>query len=94
KGADVNAKKDSYSDPTALFIALRRGDLGILKLLIKKGADMKAVDGDGWTALMIAMQEGHSEVIKLFQENDKSVGPNAHKNSVFGIFPKASGSTK
>ena len=37
----------------------------ISQTLIEKGADVAAVDKDGWTALHFAAQNGHHESIKV-----------------------------
>ena len=34
-------------------------------LLLEKGADVNAKNNDDWTALIIACQEGHTEIVKL-----------------------------
>jgi hypothetical protein len=49
-GEDVN-KKDKEGN-TPLILAARNGDLGIVQTLVKKGADLKAVNKDGYNALL------------------------------------------
>ena len=47
------------------FDGLHRGHQEIVKLLIKKGADVNAKDKDGWIPLLYATAEGQEEVVDL-----------------------------
>jgi ankyrin repeat protein len=48
ESADVNAKEESNSGKTALILASYRGHSDIVKLLVRKGADVNILDAHGW----------------------------------------------
>lgn len=52
----------------ALIQASRQGDLLQVSTLIRKGADINAVDEDGWTPYLAASAEGNWKVMKLLQD--------------------------
>jgi ankyrin repeat protein len=47
--------------------ACQEGHLDIVKLLIEKGADVKAKDNSGSTALMIASKNGHTQIVEFLK---------------------------
>ena len=51
----------------ALIRASRQGDLSQVSTLISKGADINAVDAEGWTPYLAASVEGNWKVMKLLQ---------------------------
>ena len=53
---------------TALMEASRSGHTEVVKLLIKKGADVNITDEDGDTALIWANMNGHTKVVKLLEQ--------------------------
>ena len=59
--ADVNARERRYGD-TALMWAAVAGNVDVVRLLIEAGADVRAVDDEGVTALHLARAKGHTEV--------------------------------
>lgn len=69
-----------------LIEAAKDGNLLVLKTAIDKGADINAKDKNGWTALMWASKNGHSEVVEFLKEkgarlSEMSVEPIVeHKN--------------
>ena len=44
-----------------------------MRLLLEKGADVKATDRDGRTALIWAAQDGHEAVVRLLLEKGADV---------------------
>ena len=52
----------------ALIQASRQGDLSQVSTLISKGADINAVDEEGWTPYLAASVEGNWKVMKLLQD--------------------------
>lgn len=51
-----------------LIQASRLGDLNRVENLIRKGADLNAVDQEGWTPYLAASAEGNWQVMKRLQE--------------------------
>ena len=66
-GADPSRPEDfPYLDGHApLMFAARMGSLELARLLLEAGADAKAGDGWGRTALYFAAEEGRSELVEL-----------------------------
>jgi ankyrin repeat protein len=60
--ADVNTREQRYGD-TALMWAAAAGQVGVVRLLIEAGADVRAVDDEGVSALDLARTNGHAEVV-------------------------------
>jgi len=49
-------------------IASAKGDIESVKLLLARGADVKATTRDGKTALGLAVEEGHDDVAELLKK--------------------------
>ncbi|EEP77938.1 predicted protein [Uncinocarpus reesii 1704] len=64
-GADVNA---SVYGVTPTMLAIERGSMAIVKLLLDAGANMDAQDYHGQTALHISALNGQGEILKLLAE--------------------------
>ena len=62
-GADVNAKDHN----PALILAAFNGHKDIVEALLDNGADINAVDYNGWTALWHATEIGHKEIVNLLK---------------------------
>jgi ankyrin repeat protein len=63
-GADVNARNDAGYTP--LLCAARNGEGEAVRLLLERGADVNAqAEGDGATALHLAVCGGHDEAARL-----------------------------
>jgi len=63
---DLN-QKDEYGY-TALHLACDRGNLAIVKLLLKHGVDQTLKDPDELTALELAETCGHDEIVKVLKD--------------------------
>jgi ankyrin repeat protein len=64
-GTDINAKSNTKSQYTPLFMAAFKGHKEIAELLIANGADVHAKDKSGGTSLLIATMLGRTEVVEL-----------------------------
>ena len=77
-GAGITRQK-AQSAPqgkmTPLLYAARDGNLEMVRLLLQLGADVKASDANGTSALVIALINGHTRVAKFLLEN--GADPNA-----------------
>lgn len=75
-GADPNAR--SQEGRTALLIAARQpGSLPVIKLLLAKGADLRAKDNAGGGALHLAAETGDLEMLHFFLEKGADVNARA-----------------
>ncbi len=82
KGAKVNATIENKQ--TALMYAATYGKTPIVELLLARGADVHPVNGDGASASVLALQNGHPDVAKLLD------GPTAGKPALVAATPPAS----
>ena len=69
-GADPNITINEQN-LTPIMIASYYGNTAMVKVLLANGADLTQRTTDGLTAASIAKQQGHAEIIKLFQEKLK-----------------------
>ncbi len=74
---DLAVSPDS-SNKTPLHIAAAAGNKGMVGLLLAEGADVNAIDKNGWTPLHMAVQEGSNELTELLLS--KGADPNAKNN--------------
>lgn len=58
-----------------LIQASRTGDMSRVVTLIKQGADLNAMDRDGWTPYLAASAEGNWQVMKLLQDMGAKTDP-------------------
>lgn len=66
EGADINAVyAERYGDLSALQLAASRGNFEIAQLLVDVGANINRTDSLGRTALMLAAQNGHRNIVLL-----------------------------
>jgi ankyrin repeat protein len=65
-GADVNAGND-HSTP--LHVAVQKGRVEVVHVLLEYGANVAAEDEDGKTASQFASEMGHEEITKLLLEH-------------------------
>lgn len=81
-GADVNARSRQGRTPLMIAAACD-GCSGVVKLLLEKGADPKAKDGGGSTALELAASAGDPESVRLLL----AAGADARNASKSGFTP-------
>ena len=55
----------------AVFMAISRNDLTMLKMLVNAGGDIQITDGFGLTACEFARQQGYVEIITFLQKSNK-----------------------
>jgi len=77
-GADVNAGAATSASAAApcgstLHAAVQRRDVDIVRLLLKAGADLKAVDSTGSTALHAAARNDDGEICRLLAQHGAPV---------------------
>ena len=65
RGADPNAIDENSW--TALFWAVHRGHVGVLKSLIARGASINIRDPGGRSPLQVAKMEGQTEVHQILE---------------------------
>jgi ankyrin repeat protein len=65
-GADVN--RQDVLGSTALIVAAGNGDLPMLEMLLRAGADARLCDDDGNMAQAWAAHGNHADAVRLLQE--------------------------
>lgn len=63
---DVDAQVDGR---TALGVAVERGDIKLVKLLLDYKANVNTITDSGWTALRAATEGGHTDIVELLLSN-------------------------
>ncbi len=64
RGFPVDAT-DDYLGRTPLIVATMSGHTRIVAILLAKGADVRARDMEGWTAMRYARGFGHADIVAL-----------------------------
>jgi len=72
---------------TALHCASRSGHGNIVELLLRRGADVNALDAECWTPLYYAANAGHSTIAKMLLDNgaDKEIRDSFRKRSPLDV---------
>ncbi|CAG8612762.1 10216_t:CDS:2 [Paraglomus brasilianum] len=72
-GADVNCQ--DYTQKTALALAAVEGHYDVVKVLLSRGAQVNAIDQEGWSVLMLAAYGGSTDVCRLLLDHnaDKTI---------------------
>jgi uncharacterized protein len=78
KGADLKARDATYSATPLMFAASYNPNPEVISVLLKAGADVKAQDGNGRTALMWAAADQNPDVITVLLKAGADV--NAHSS--------------
>ena len=74
KGENVNAKEDSYSKITPLFVAVEQGNIEIVQMLLDAGAKVNARDKQKQTPLMRIDSDATPELIAVLIRSGAKVG--------------------
>lgn len=64
RGLPVDATND-YLGRTPLIVATMSGHTRIVGILLARGADVRAKDMEGWTAMRYARGFGHADIVAL-----------------------------
>jgi len=59
----LNVNFYDHEGQTALHKSVMEGNLELVKLLVKFGADVRLANRDGWSALHIAAYGGHKDIV-------------------------------
>jgi ankyrin repeat protein len=65
----------NVSGASPLAVAAEEGRLGVAELLVEKGADMNALDRDGWSVLTVAWMKKRTEIVRLLKQNGVTCQP-------------------
>jgi uncharacterized protein len=65
--ASVNARVSDYWTP--IHYSAYNGYLGIVELLLGRGADAHALNDEGHTPYQVSLQQGHRRVADLLREH-------------------------
>jgi len=66
---DVNVVDPEISNKSALFLAVKSGNIHVVKFLIQNGANVNLRDENGENALWEACASGHLQIVKYLIEN-------------------------
>ncbi len=66
-GANVNARK--YNLWTPLHSSAHNGYLGLVELLLERGADVRMLSDEGHKPYQLAARQGHQRVLDLLLEH-------------------------
>jgi ankyrin repeat protein len=68
-GANVNRQEPTGQGYTPLLLACKTGKKEIVELLLANGAEINVKDNEGSTALDIARQREHTEIVELLKKH-------------------------
>ncbi|MBN1759585.1 MAG: ankyrin repeat domain-containing protein [Chitinispirillaceae bacterium] len=92
-GVDVNQRFEyefswlmgSNKEVTPLELAAVYNNVQIVELLLKKGADVNASDGDGYTALIVAARQGNAENLQVLLKAGAKVDARAWAGGITAL---------
>jgi hypothetical protein len=77
-GIDVNIRDKDNNTP--LMIASSNGKIGIVKRLLKAGADTSLINNEGKTAKDLALKKGHNAIVEIFGKRNTTRKGGKRKN--------------
>jgi pectate lyase len=69
KGADTNTKDNTPLGYTSLHWSVRMGNQKLTELVLAAGADVNLKGNGGKTALQLAKEKGHTEIVELLRKH-------------------------
>ncbi|GMH36829.1 hypothetical protein BSKO_04702 [Bryopsis sp. KO-2023] len=90
KGADPSSTHGDFNS-TPLVSAAFNGHVGIVEMLIEKGANVDTQNNRGVSALFLAAQEGHLDVAKVLVEAGANLDAQNDKDGAAALFMAAQG---
>jgi hypothetical protein len=79
------APTTAEAPPEEFYKGAQSGDLGILRTVLGNNVDVNARDGKGRTALILAIQYGHFDAVKMLLAH----GANPNSTDSHGLTPMA-----
>ncbi|KAJ6820407.1 potassium channel AKT1-like [Iris pallida] len=67
-GGDATVPQHGQDRNTPLHVAVNEGNVEMARFLLDQGADVDKPNIHGWTPRTLADQQGHEEIVALFQE--------------------------
>ena len=74
--------------PNPLINAVRRNDVDLIKRLLSNGADAKATNNNGETALMYAARKGDKRMVEILLPKSDAKATNWRKETAYDLAKK------
>ena len=74
--------------PNPLINAVRRNDVDLIKRLLSNGADAKATNNNGETALMYAARKGDERMVEILLPKSDAKATNWRKETAYDLAKK------
>jgi hypothetical protein len=84
-GLDINSKEEEYG-MTALMFAVEHGNIEMIHILLKNGANINLENNFYMTALVHAARDNKQEIIRILLDNGATLETH-HKCSIYPIRP-------
>ncbi len=69
-GANIEAKHEASRGYTPLIVAAINNHIEVAKMLIEHGANINSKNNNGNTALSVANEKGHTEIVELLEQTN------------------------